>query len=187
MAKLKRVIVGPAVVCIVIVLTFVIEVILPGNFSSFGIQVRSLSGLSGIFFSPFIHSGLAHLTANVVPLFIMGCMLSALDVKRFVLRTVLLILISGLLTWLVSSPATVIGASGLVFAFWSFLIFYGFKRRTLKNVSISAFTIIVYGAMLFSLFKYLPGISWAAHISGAVAGVLLANWETRKATNINSK
>lgn len=164
-----------AVMCAV----FVLEVIVPGNLSWLGIRPRSIIGLIGIPFSPFLHSNLSHLTANAVPLFVMGAMVNALNQRKFISRTMILILGSGLLTWLISSSGIVIGASGLVFAFWAYLIVNGIRTKQMKDIAMALLTIIIYGTLLFSLFQNTPGVSWAGHFSGAVAGALLA-WKGGK-------
>lgn len=153
---------------------FALELILPGNFAWLGIRPRSILGLIGVFSSPFLHANLGHLLSNIVPILIMGSFVSALDPSKFATRTGALILLSGALTWLVSSSGIVIGASGLVFAYWSFLITNGFLRKQVKDVVIALITFIIYGAMIFALFKFQYGISWAGHFSGAVAGIVYA-------------
>ena len=46
------------------------------NFSSFGVRPRTLEGLQGVVFSPFIHSGRDHLVNNSLPLLILGSALA---------------------------------------------------------------------------------------------------------------
>ena len=156
------------------VAVFVVELILPGGFSWLGIRPRSITGLLGIVFSPFLHGNLAHLLSNVLPILIMGSFVSALSPSQFIPRTAALVFISGALTWLISSSGIVIGASGLVFAYWSFLITNGFLNKRVKDVFIALITFLVYGAMIFSLFRFQYGISWAGHISGVIAGIAVA-------------
>jgi len=175
---------APAILCAVIIFTHILAIVLPGDLNGLGIRPRKIFGLVGIVFSPFLHSGLPHLISNIPPLFIMGYFVSALDPKSFIPRTIALIACSGLLTWLISSSGIVIGASGLVFAYWSFLIVYGFREKSIKSLLIAIGTILVYGTLIFSLFKYAPGISWAGHLSGAIAGFLLAVLITRERTTI---
>ena len=104
----------PLIVVAAMLGVFILEIILPGNFTWLGIKPRSASGLVGVVFSPFLHADLHHLMANAVPLLVMGCLVSALAPSLYALRTFSLIVISGLLTWLISSSGVVVGASGLV-------------------------------------------------------------------------
>lgn len=163
---------------------FVIELILPGNFSWLGIRPRRISGLIGIATSPFLHADFRHLFANAMPLLILGSLVSALQPSLFVSRTVALIAISGLLTWLISSSGVVIGASGLVFAYWSYLMTNGFLQRRVKDIIVAVVTFFVYGALIFGLFRVEYGVSWAGHFSGAVAGVVLAFIQKRGAKSL---
>lgn len=179
-AKFKRIIAMPAILVGVMVLVFAIELVLPGNFHSLGIRPRSLSGLTGIICSPFLHGSLAHLFANAVPLLIMGSFVSALSPRKFTSRTTLLVLMSGGLTWLISFSGVVIGASGLVFAFWSYLILNGVLKKRLKDLLIGLVTFLIYGALIYSFFRFQVGVSWAGHLSGAIAGVILAIIERRR-------
>jgi len=172
--------VAPLALCGLVVVSFIIDLVLPGNFSNLGIRPRRLIGLLGIATSPFLHAGWSHLIANIIPLFVMGCMINALNQKHFLMRTVSLIVLSGSFTWLLSSAGLVIGASGLVFAYWSFLIVNGVRGRTLLSVFFAVITVLVYGALLFSLFRYIPGVSWAGHLSGAIAGVVVAMLSPRR-------
>ncbi len=174
---MKKIIHQPLMLVALIVAVFLVEVLLPGNLSSLGIRPRYLGGLPGVVFSPFLHANLRHLLSNAVPLLIMGSFVSALAPSKFVNRTFTLILGSGLLTWLLSSSGIVIGASGLVFAYWSFLITNGFLNKRVKDVMIALITFIIYGALIFTLFRTQQGVSWAGHFSGAIAGIALAFWQ----------
>ena len=178
--NLKHAYKAPAILCATVILAHLLSVILPVDLHGLGIRPRKILGLVGIALSPFLHSGFTHLISNIIPLFIMGYFVSTLSPKAFMPRTIALVGFSGALTWLISSSGIVIGASGLVFAYWSFLIVYGFREKSIKALLIAIGTILIYGTLIFSLFKYTPGISWAGHISGAVAGVLLAMLITQK-------
>jgi len=169
----------PIALVVIVILTFLFELVVPGNLSWLGIKPRSISGLSGIIFSPFLHSDLGHLLANIFPLLIMGCMVSALAPSLFVLRTAVLIVLSGSLTWLISSSGNVIGASGLAFAYWAFLITNGVMQKKSKDILLAIATFLIYGSLVFGLFRFQQGISWAGHFSGAITGVIFALMQRR--------
>lgn len=164
----------PLMLMAAITIVFVVDFVLPINLLGFGIRPRSLFGLIGVICSPFLHSNFAHLAANFLPLLVMSVLVSTLNPARFVQRTVLLILLSGGLTWLISSSGLVVGASGLVFAYWSFLITHGVVKKRFKEVLIATITVLIYGALALTLFKFEQGVSWAGHLGGAIAGVFLA-------------
>ena len=99
------------------------------DLKSFGIQPRKLEGISGIIFSPFLHSSLEHLFNNSIPLFLLS---SAIF---FFYRTIswkiifLGILLSGLLTWIIGRDSTHIGASGLIICFDFFIFFKELSQK----------------------------------------------------------
>ena len=167
----------PSILCGTIIATFVIELLLPGNFIWLGIRPRTLNGLPGIFFSPFLHADLKHLGSNILPLFVMACMVSALDAKRFLSTTMLLVFIAGMFTWIFSPSGVVIGASGLVFAYWSFLIANGISTKNWKSLLFALLTILLFGALLFSLFRFQAGVSWVGHVGGVIAGLIVAQFK----------
>src|SRR6185436_19517918 len=67
-----------------------------------------------------------------------------------------------------------IGASGLVYGFAFFLFFSGVFRNDIKSLVISFFIIFMYGGIVWGLLPYVVGVSWESHLSGAIAGSLLA-------------
>jgi membrane associated rhomboid family serine protease len=173
-AMIKKQLQMPFLLVAVMCAVFIFEVILPGNLSWLGIRPRSITGLIGIPFAPFLHANLSHLSANAIPLAVMAVMVNVLNPGKFISRTILLIIGSGFFTWAISSSGIVIGASGLVFAYWAYLIVNGIRTQRIKDIVMALITIIVYGTLLFSLFQHTAGVSWAGHFSGALAGGLLA-------------
>jgi len=177
---MKKVITLPITLTVIIVAVFLFELVIPGNLSWLGIRPRSFSGLVGIVLSPFLHRDLGHILANIFPLLIMGCLVSALAPSLFVLRTVVLILLSGSFTWLLSSSDIVIGASGLAFAYWAFLITNGVLQKKFKDIVVAIVTFVIYGTLVFALFSLQEGVSWAGHFSGVIAGVIFAFIQRRQ-------
>jgi len=163
----------PLVLVGVIVVTFILNHVIPLEFNQYGIRPRSLSGLTGVPLSPFLHGNIKHLFNNIVPLFVLASFVRSLGKQAFIFNTAGLILLSGLLTWTISSSGVVIGASGLVFAYWSYLISIAIRRKTLLTALLAIITIILYGGLIYSLASLQPGISWAGHFSGVVAGLTL--------------
>ena len=177
----------PIILCICIVGGFLLQIILPGDLAWLGIRPRSLIGLIGILLSPFLHGSLQHLVANLIPLFVLACFVNLLAPELFFRRTIVLIFVSGLLTWLASSSGLVIGASGLVFAYWAFLLSNGVLNRRIKDIGIAVLTLVFYGALIFSLLSYQKGISWVGHISGVIAGIGFAISSAKMSINSQTK
>lgn len=143
---------------------------------SFGLVPRSTSGLIGIATMPFLHGGLAHAASNTVPLIILGGVTLAVAPERFGFATILIVATTGLAVWLLARPGTVhVGASGLVFGWFGFVIALGLIERSARALIGAALVFVIYGSMIWGV---LPSgeleISWEAHLFGAVAGALIA-------------
>ena len=155
---------------------FIIDSVLPGiTFNHFGILPRKLDSLTGIFVSPFLHRGLAHILSNSIPLLVLSALvrLSIGPTQMFVVLFIGCIG-SGLGTWLFGSSNLVIGASGLVFALIGFLLADAYFSPSLRSWTVAILSFILYGGALLSLFDLLPYVSWAAHFWGLVSGIAIA-------------
>ncbi len=161
-----------------IVLLWVIEIVdqLTGrSLDAWGIRPRTLEGLRGIPLAPFLHGGFGHLVANTGPLLVLGLFVIMAGVGEFVEATVLIVLLGGLGTWLIGrGDAVHIGASGVVFGYVSYLIVRGILVRSFAGFTIAVIVAVVYGGLLWGVLPSHRGVSWEAHLSGLVAGVLVA-------------
>ena len=146
------------------------------RFAKYGVLPRTLEGLKGVLFSPFIHSDWKHLTNNALPLFVLTATLGFF--YKGIAKEVFLWswLMSGLWLWAIGRPSFHIGASGLLYALASFLFFSGFIRKHTKLMSISMFIVFLYGGMVWGIFPMKKHISWEGHLAGALAGLILAYW-----------
>jgi membrane associated rhomboid family serine protease len=162
-------------------LVYLIDLFLSVDLRLYGIRPRNIEGLWGILFSPFLHANYGHLIANTGALFIL--LFVALAFRRNLTLTALLIIavLGGGLVWVFSDANTIhIGSSGIIFGLIGFLIFSGVFRREWRALAVSVFICLIYGGALFSLFYYMPGISWTGHFFGFFAGVLAAWWTRAK-------
>ena len=159
-------------------LLWVLEVVdlLTGHWlDSFGILARDLDGLPGIISAPFLHFGFEHLINNSLPFFVLGFFILLGGVYRWVVSSLVSIVTSGLAAWaLTPSNTMVLGASGLIFGWFSYLVVRGFLTRNVRQIVIGVLVLIVYGGMVSGIFPTSAGVSWQAHLGGAVGGVLAA-------------
>ncbi|PZG16341.1 rhomboid family intramembrane serine protease [Nonomuraea aridisoli] len=146
----------------------------------FGIVGWDGDGLIGIIFAPFLHGGFGHLMANSVPLLILGFLAGLRDVGKFLWATVLIIFIGGLGTWL-TTPINVVtvGASGLVFGYFGFILARGLFDRRLLDIAIAVGVGVAYWGILAGLLPNQQGISWQGHLFGLIGGVVAA-WVLRR-------
>ena len=161
----------------------VADVILPGDLDNLGIESRETDGLTGIVAAPFLHADFAHLMANTVPFLILGGLVAWRYYERFWAITGVIVVGSGLGVWLVGpTNAITIGASGAVFGYLTFLMAAGVFTRHWVDVLIGLGVLFVYGGLLLGAlpFGVAAGVSWQAHLMGALAGVLAAFWFARR-------
>ena len=153
----------------------VIDVPLDGRLDRFGIRPRQVDGLDGIVLAPFLHLGFGHLVANTIPFVVMGGVICLSGAKRFVQVTVIVALVSGVGVWLTgASNSLVVGASGLVFGYLTYLVARGIFARNVLYLVGGAVVLAVYGGVLWGLLPR-PGISWQGHLFGAIGGVVAAS------------
>lgn len=151
-----------------------IEIKFGFNFNKFGIFPRTLSGLKGIFFSPFIHSDTNHLFNNSVPLFVLSASVFYFykDVAAKIFSYGLIL--TGILTWLIARKSFHIGASGIVYLLFSFVFFSGIIRKHYRLVALSFIIIFLYGSMIWYVLPIKEGVSWEGHLSGLIIGFILS-------------
>jgi membrane associated rhomboid family serine protease len=155
----------------------VAELIFETDFYILGIFPRSLSSLTGILTSPFIHSGFRHLFNNSLPLLILGTALFYFYSQVSFRVLFWIMLLTGLTVWLTGRPSWHIGASGIVYGLASFLFVSGIIRRHIPLMGLSLLVAFIYGEMVWGIFPgFRMDISWESHMLGAAAGLLLAIW-----------
>ncbi len=144
------------------------------NLNDFGVYPRTVSGLKGVLFSPFVHGSLDHLYSNTLPTAILSA--SLFYFYRQVAWKVLFygILLSGVLTWVIGRPSYHIGISGLIYVLASFIFFKGIFTKYYRLTALSMFVVFIYGGLLWYIFPIEDGISWEGHMAGFVTGLFLA-------------
>jgi len=152
----------------------ILQWLLPGNFHHYGILPRTLSGLFHIPLAPFIHGSLFHIIANTLPLLGLGILIHLKKRAMFWELSAITVILGGLGTWLIGSQSYHIGASGLVLSLWSFILADAFYRRSIRALLVAGITLVFYGSLIFSIFDLRPNISWAGHMSGILAGIVVA-------------
>jgi len=139
-----------------------------------GVFPRRISGLKGILFSPTIHGDWKHLLDNSLPAFFLSLALFYFY-RDIAYRIWLLIyFIGGILLWAVGREAYHIGASGLIYGLATFLFLSGVIRKVRSLMAISLLVVFWYGGMVWGLLPFDYEVSFEAHITGAVSGIILA-------------
>ncbi len=174
-------------VLLVIALMWLAELldwVLPYDADALGIRSRSLDGLVGIPLAPFLHAGFGHLLSNIIPLLILGLLVSWRAGSRFWPVVLTIVLVGGFGVWLFGPAGTVtVGASGLVFGLLAYLLAAGVLTRHWGDVLLAIVVLLAYGSLLVGVlwFAVPNGVSWLGHLTGAAAGVLAAVLYAREA------
>jgi len=147
----------------------------------YGIRPENLSKLPEIFTAPFLHASWQHIEGNSVPLFVLGVLAAYRSIGRFLLVSLIVAVTSGMAVWLFQSPNSVtIGASGLIFGYFGYVLIRGFFDRSLIDIGVGLVAGALYWTILQVAIPGTPGVSWIGHVGGLVGGVLAA-WLLRSA------
>ena len=149
---------------------------LSGNqLDQLGIHARDVDGMPEILTAPFLHAGWDHLISNSLPFLVLGFLVLISGMARWLVASMIIIVISGLTAWFLTPANTIIlGASGLIFGWLTYLLARGLWSRRPAQVVIAVLVLLVYGGLIWGVFPGNSGISWQAHLGGAIAGVLAA-------------
>ncbi len=143
---------------------------------AYGIHPRDTAGLAEIVSAPFLHVGFGHLISNTVPFLVFGFLAMAGGIRQWIVVTATIWVLCGLGVWLVGPSGTsTIGASGVIFGWLVFLLARGFFARSARQIGLAIVLFAVWGSVLFGVLPGQPGISWQAHLFGALAGLLAAS------------
>jgi len=146
------------------------------NLNGHGVVPRSVGGLQGILFAPWLHASLGHISANTSGLLVLGWLCLWPRISNFWEATVGAMLGAGLCAWLFGAPDSIhIGASGLVFGYAGYLVARGYYTRKIVSILVALLVVSSFGlSMLVGVLPLYPGLSWQSHIGGVLGGVLAA-------------
>lgn len=146
------------------------------DFHRLGIFPLKLEGLLGIITSPFEHADFKHLFANSLPFLVLSAALFYFyrDISFPIFISIWIF--SGLYTWLAGRPSWHIGASGVIYGLFAFILLSGLIRQSKELIAISLIVVFLYGGMIWGFWQDLYPVttSFEAHTGGLIVGVLLA-------------
>lgn len=139
---------------------------------SFGVRPREIKGLIGIPLMPFLHGDFSHLLSNTFPFIVLGWIVLKAERKKFILVSIIIILLGGLGTWLFGREHTIhIGASGLVYGYFGYVITRAFMERNFIWITTGLLVAFFYGSLIFGALPVQDQtISWEGHLFGMLAG-----------------
>ena len=153
--------------------------VLPGTASIYGIIPRTSIGVRGIFFSPFLHGNYQHLISNTIPFIMLGWFVMLRSVKEFFAVSAIVLLTSGIGVWLFGSPGIHIGASGVIFGYFGFLLSRAYFERSALSIALSLAVGLLYGSLIWGVLPNQLHISWEGHLFGFLGGIWAAKWLSR--------
>ena len=153
------------------------QVVFSGSRSldNWGIQPRSVDGLKGVVFAPFLHGNFAHLIGNSIPFLTLGWLTMVQEKNDFYIASIMSALIGGIGVWSFGTPgSTHIGASILIYGYLGFLLLRGYFQKNTPSILISLFVFFAYGSYLLGVLPSDVGISWEGHLFGFIGGAIAA-------------
>lgn len=141
------------------------------SLNQFGLVPRNPDALLGIATAPFLHGSLWHFFSNIFPFVVFAFLLLQHGLIRFVLVSLCCIVVAGTLVWALARPAIHVGASGLIYGYFGYLVLAGILSREFKLLLISIFVGISYGGLVFGILPGMPWVSWESHLFGFVTGL----------------
>jgi membrane associated rhomboid family serine protease len=140
-----------------------------------GLYPHNVDRIWGIFTTPFLHASWSHLIGNTIPLVFMGALIALEGARRLAAVTLIVVVLGGLGTWLVSPAGVpVVGASGVVFGYATYLLARGFFNHSMTQILAGVVVGAVFGSALLASLVPHGNVSWQGHLCGGIAGVIAA-------------
>lgn len=148
--------------------------------NQFGLVPRHLSTWSGVFVGPWLHGSSWHFFSNIIPLCVFMLLMLQHGTRRFVLVSLWIMLFTGLTVWIFGRQAVHIGASGLVYGYFGYLVLAGFLSGRFRLILIAALVGFFYGGLIWGIFPSRAYISWESHLFGFISGLAAAFYTSKR-------
>ncbi len=152
----------------------VLNLITSHSLNRLGLQPRSMVGLIGIPLSPFLHGSVTHLLSNTPPLLILGFMICLRGTASFVAYSFQIAMIGGMGVWLFGRSSIHVGASGLLFGYFGFLVASAWFERKPLSIALALLALFLYSGLIWGVLPSQPFVSWESHLCGLIAGIIVA-------------
>ena len=146
----------------------------PGVVSALALVPRRIDGLPGLLGTLFVHGSFGHLAANTPPLLVLGGMVVVRGVRYYLATALAIAVLGGSALWVFGRSAAHIGASGLIFGFFGFLVARGYYERRWSSIAAALVVVVLYGGLIAGVVPRGGQVSWEAHLFGLLAGILCA-------------
>lgn len=144
-----------------------------GQLVFFGVHPLDVSSIWHVFTSPLLHANFEHLLSNTVPGAVFSFLIGMSRARVWWEVTAFVVLIGGAGTWLLGGVGTNhIGASGLVYGWLAYLLVRGLFNRSIMQIMLGVGLGLAYSGLVWGVLPGVPGVSWQAHLFGALGGVM---------------
>ncbi|GHD56644.1 hypothetical protein GCM10010317_043230 [Streptomyces mirabilis] len=139
----------------------------------YGVVSGDIGTLPNILTAPFLHWNWAHIESNSGPLFVFGFLAAYRGVVRFLGLSLLIVVTSGLTVWFLErGNVDTVGASGLIFGYFGYVVVRGLFDRHLIDTLIGVVMAASFAYMLTVAVPGTPGVSWLGHLGGLIGGLV---------------
>nr|WP_231587665.1 rhomboid family intramembrane serine protease [Corynebacterium comes] len=143
-----------------------------GDLVFLGVNPLDVSSIWHIVTAPLLHANLEHLISNTIPGAIFSFLIGMSRARVWWEVTAFVVVVGGVGVWLLGGVGTNhIGASGLVYGWLAYLLVRGVFNRHFLQMALGLALGIAYSGLVWGLLPGVPGVSWQAHLFGAVGGV----------------
>lgn len=178
-AERRKFSVSAGLAILTVVLMWVVYLLARFEFNdwfNYGIQPRQTDGLSGILFSPILHSPTdwSHILNNSVPMLFLSWALFYFFPRISWQVLSLIWVVGGLCVWLSAREGNHIGMSGVIYGLAAFHFTSGIISRNKNLMGLALLVVFLYGSMIWGIFPLQERVSWEGHLWGAINGVAYA-------------
>lgn len=173
-STIKKNIQWVAIIALVLSVLEAVNFITARSLNNFSIYPRDFDTLLFIFSAPFLHADFSHYLSNVFTLCLFAFLLLQYGQRRFVYVSFGIIVLTGLFVWLFGRNAYHLGASGVVYGYFGYLVLAGILSKRLSLIFISLLIAFLYGGIIWGVLPMRDGVSWESHLFGFLSGLVLA-------------
>lgn len=166
-----------AVSLLIVMWTFsILDLMTGARFSSHGIHPREFPmGYLSMLWAFFMHHNMAELFANTFPFLVLSSILLVRSPTEYIFLTTVHILTAGTLIWALGPErSNFVGASSLIFAYFSYLVSIGCIERDIVSVTVSVLTLFLYGSLAFTMLLPAATSPYIINVLGFCIGATFA-------------
>ena len=147
----------------------------PFNTDSFALHPRNFAKFYTSFTGCWFHENMDHIGGNLISFISLSILFLLLFPQSWLRFFILQYLLSSVILFFLGKPnQLIIGASTWVYSFMAFIITIILLQPNKKLYAILFIAIVFYGSSWWGLLPLLPQVSHEGHISGTIAGILIA-------------